>query len=244
MNQSTYITPITSGGLFARPALHTPLAKLIVSAAVSVIALVVSALLYSDQADLYDSTFAISIVRQITAETVFQPIYLVVVLIPILFAAARNVSWLALAAGGLILLSILLPYARFEYLDVASGDIDGAHNSLYQLAGPGHRMPQFVSVLVLMLLAGGTALFWRIRIGGLIAIMGAVTFVFVWPTVFDEPPVIDDEALILFPSKALLFGYYIAWFGALLAIIGEASLVMRLTGRVRSDDSANNAASD
>jgi len=56
--------------------------------------------------------------------------------------------------------------------------------------------------------------------------------------------VIGDEALILFPSKALLFGYYIAWFGALLAVIGEASLVMRLTRRVRSDDSANNAASD
>jgi hypothetical protein len=67
---------------------------------------------------------------------------------------------------------------------------------------------------------------------------------FVWPTVFNEPPVIDDEALILFPGKALLFGYYIAWFGALIAVIGEASLLTRLTGRKNSDAAAEDSAVD
>ncbi len=145
-------------------ALNTPLAKIVASAVVSVGMLLVSALIYSDQADLYDSTFAVALVRQMTAETVFQPIYLVVILVPIFIAAARNVSWLALIAGGLILLSVLLPYARFEYIDIASGDIDGAHNSLYQLAGPGHQMPQFASVLVLLLRARATPLFLLARV--------------------------------------------------------------------------------
>lgn len=225
-------------------ALNTPLAKIVASAVVSVGMLLVSALIYSDQADLYDSTFAVALVRQMTAETVFQPIYLVVILVPIFIAAARNVSWLALIAGGLILLSVLLPYARFEYIDIASGEIDGAHNSLYQLAGPGHKMPQFVSVLVLMLMAGATALFWRARIGGLIAVLGAITTAFVWPAVFDEPPVVDNQAIIIFPSKALLFGYYIAWFGAVIAVIGEASIVARLLGRDSSDSAAGDVATD
>ena len=222
----------------------TPMAKIIVSAVVVVVGLLFSAVLYSDQADLYDSSFALAIVRQITAETAFQPFFLIASLVPIFLAAARNTSWLALAAGGLILLSVLMPYARFEYIDVTTGEIDGAHNSLYQLAGPGHHMPTFVSVLFLMLLAGVTAMFWRVRIGGLIAVMGAITTAFVWPTVFDEPPVIDDSALIIFPSKSLLFGYYIAWFGAVIAVIGEASIVSRLFGRDRSDDAAADAATD
>jgi len=215
-----------------------------VTALATILVLVISALIYSDQADLYDSSFVVSLIRQVTTETVFQPIYLVVVLVPIFIAAARNVSWLALGSGGLILLSILLPYARFEYIDAATRELEGAHNSLFQLAGPGHRMPEFVSVLTLMLMGGATALFWRVRIGGLIAVMGAITTAFVWPTVFDEPPVIDDRALIEFPSKSLLFGYYIAWFGAVIAVLGEASIVMRLTGRDRSDDAASDAATE
>ncbi|MDP6822360.1 MAG: hypothetical protein QF554_03620 [Dehalococcoidia bacterium] len=150
------------GGDGYTTALHTALVKLIVTALVSILVLVVSALIYSDQADLYDSSFVVSLIRQVTAETVFQPIFLVVVLVPIFIAAARNVSWLALGSGGLILLSVMLPYARFEYIDAATRDLEGAHNSLFQLAGPGHRMPEFVSVLTLMLLGGATALFWRI----------------------------------------------------------------------------------
>jgi hypothetical protein len=249
MNQSPELTsdapPATGAeGSSHVHVIHTAAAKIVISALVIIIGLIVSALIYSDQADLYDSAFPVSIVRQLTYETAFQPIYLVVVVVPIMFAAARNVSWLALGAGGLILMSILLPYARFEYFDVTTGDIERAHNSLYQLAGPGHRMPEFVSVLFLMLMAGGTALFWRVRIGGLIAILGAITMAFVWPTVFNEPPVIDDEALILFPGKALLFGYYIAWFGALIAVIGEASLLTRLTGRKNSDAAAEDSAVD
>lgn len=220
------------------PAIHTARVKLVAAVVVTITALLTSALIYSDQADLYESSFAVSIIRQITTETAFQPIYLVVVLVPIFIAAARNVSWIALVSGGLIMLSILLPYARWEYLDISSGEVQGAHNSLYQLAGPGHQMPQFVSVLVLMIMSGATALFWRVRIGGLIAIMGAVTMAVVWPAVLDEPPLIDNRALIVFTDDALLFGFYIAVFGAVIAVIGEGSLVARLTGRGRSNGDA------
>ncbi len=248
MNQSSELTPdalsASAEGSSHVHVIHTAAAKIVISVLVVLFGLVISALIYPEQADLYDSTFVVAIVKQLTYETAFQPIYLVVVIVPILFAAARNVSWLALGAGGLILLSILLPFARFEYIDVTTGDIERAHNSLYQLAGPGHRMPEFVSVLFLMLMAGGTALFWRVRIGGLIAILGAVTMAFVSPTVFDRPPVVDDLPLILFPSKALLFGYYIAWFGALIAVIGEASLLSRLTGRKSSDAATKDSAAD
>lgn len=218
------------------PGIHTARFKLAVTVAVTATALLTSALIYSGQADLYESSFAVSIIRQITRETEFQPIYLVVVLAPIFIAAARNVSWIALASGGLIMLSILLPYARWEYVDIASGEVKGAHNSLYQLAGPGHQMPQFVSVLVLMMMGGATALFWRVRIGGVIAIMGAVTIAFVWPAVLDEPPLIDNRALIVFQDNALLFGFYIAVLGALIALVGQAPLLARLTGHGRSDD--------
>lgn len=218
------------------PGIHTARFKLAASVVVTAGALLASALIYSDQADLYESSFAISIIRQITRETVFQPIYLVIVLSPIYIAAARNVSWIALVSGGLIMLSILLPWGRWEYLDIATGEVKGAHNSLYQLAGPLHNMPQFVSVTVLMMLGGATALFWRVRIGGIITIMGAVTTVFVWPAVLDDPPLIDNRALIVFQGDSLLFGFYIAVFGALIAIIGQASLLARLTGRGRSDD--------
>lgn len=233
------------GALSGAPGIHTAQFKLVTAVILIATALLVSALIYSDQADLYESSFAISIIRQITTETAFQPIYLVIVLSPILIAAARNVTWIALASGGLIMLSILLPWARWEYVDIASGDIKGAHNSLYQLAGPGHQMPQFVSVLVLMIMSGATALFWRVRIGGLIAIMGAVTMIFVWPAVLDEPPIIDDRALIVFQGNALLFGFYIAVFGALIALVGQAPLLARLTGRGPSgDDTPGNAVAE
>ncbi|MCH7907050.1 MAG: hypothetical protein IIC29_08090 [Chloroflexi bacterium] len=227
------------------PAIHTARVKLAAAVVVTATLLLASALIYSDQADLYETSFAVSIIRQITTETEFQSLYLVIILTPLFVAAARNVSWIALAAGGLIMLSILMPYARWEYVDIASGQVEGAHNSLYQLAGPGHQMPQFVSVLVLAMMGGVTALFWRVRIGGLIAVLGAITMAFVWPAVLDEPPVIDDRALIVFQDDALLFGYYITWFGALIAVIGEGSLLARLTGRGRSDaDSADDAVSD
>ncbi|MDA1258178.1 MAG: hypothetical protein O3C10_10125 [Chloroflexi bacterium] len=219
--------------------IHTAYFKLAVTVSVAAAALLASALIYSDQADLYESSFAVSIVRQITTETAFQPLYLVIVLAPIFIAAARNVSWLSLVSGGLIMLSVLLPYARWTYVEIATGEIEGAHNSLYQLAGPGHQMPQFVSVLVLMMMAGITALFWRVRIGGLIAVMGAITTAFVWPAVFDEPPLIDGRALIVFNSDTLLFGYYVAWFGAVIAVIGEGSLLARVTGRGGVDSVAS-----
>lgn len=100
-------------------------------------------------------------------------------------------------------------------------------------------------VLVLMMMGGATALFWRVRIGGVIAIMGAVTMAFVWPAVLDEPPLIDNRALIVFQDNALLFGFYIAVLGALIALVGQAPLLARLTGHGRSgDDTAGDATAE
>ena len=45
-------------------------------------------------------------------------------------------------------------------------------------------------------------------------------------------------------SPILLYGYYIALFGALIAVIGEASLLTRLTRRNGADAAANDSAAD
>ena len=45
-------------------------------------------------------------------------------------------------------------------------------------------------------------------------------------------------------SPILLYGYYITFFGALIAVIGEASLLTRLTRRNGADAAANDSAAD
>lgn len=194
--------------------------KLAIVVAGSIAALLAAGFLYPAQADLYEQAFVVAVLRQIVYETPFQPIFLIVAVGPVCFAAARGVSWVALFGGGLITLSIVLPYARFEIVDLESGAVESAHNSLFQLAGPGHRMPEFVSIVALMLIGGLSAMFWRPRVGGLIGVMGVITAAFVWPAVYDDPPLLSGDNVAVFPSNALLFGYYVAWLGALVAVAG------------------------
>ena len=54
----------------------------------------------------------------------------------------------------------------------------------------------------------------------------------------------SNHVHVIVVSPILLFGYYIALFGALIAVIGEASLLTRLTWRNGSDAAANDSAAD
>ena len=54
----------------------------------------------------------------------------------------------------------------------------------------------------------------------------------------------SNHVHVIVVSPILLFGYYIALFGALIAVIGEASLLTRLTRRIGSDAPENESAAD
>ena len=54
----------------------------------------------------------------------------------------------------------------------------------------------------------------------------------------------SNHVHVIVIAPILLFGYYIALFGALIAVIGEASLLTRLTRRNGSDAAANDSAVD
>ncbi len=54
----------------------------------------------------------------------------------------------------------------------------------------------------------------------------------------------SNHVHVIVIAPILLFGYYIALFGALIAVIGEASLLTRLTWRNGSDAAANDSAAD
>ncbi len=193
----------------------------------SIVVLLISGFLYPEQARLYDLPHFVGVLKQIVFETPFQPLFLVVALVPLYFAAARNVSWEALTVGGLLVVSAVMPFARFVSLDPAlAADptfVPGAHNSVFQLAGPGNEMPAFVSVVVLLLMGGITAMFWRPRVGGIIGLMAVVTMSFVWPATFDNPPVRDGSPVVVFVSGRMLFGYYIAWAGAVAGVLGVSA---------------------
>jgi hypothetical protein len=197
--------------------------KVAAAVAATFILLLIAGFVYDEQAATYDQPYVIAVLLQIVYETPFQPLFLIIALTPIYLAAARNVSWIALVSGGLITLTLVLPFARVLAINVtASGpDPAGFHNSLFQLAGPGHRMPQFVSIVTLLFMAGLVAMYWRPRVGGLIGIIGVITMIFVWPAVYDEPPARAGEAQIIFFGRGLLFGYYIAWSGAILGVLGQ-----------------------
>ena len=208
--------------------------KVAAAVAVTFTLLLIAGFLYDEQAATYDQPYVIAVLLQIVYETPFQPLFLIIALTPIYLAAARNVSWVALASGGLLTVALLLPFARFLALNVTAAGPDpaGFHNSLFQLAGPGYRMPQFVSIVTLLFMAGLVAMFWRPRVGGLIGFIGVITMIFVWPAVYDEPPTRGGEAEIVFFGRGLLFGYYIAWAGAILGVLGQW-LLLALEARWR-----------
>jgi hypothetical protein len=167
----------------------------------------------------------VAVLRQLVYETPFQPLFLVIILVPIYLAAARGVAWPALISGGLMMVAVVLPFARFAVLDVnavvGADPVEGIHNSLLQLAGPGHEMPQFVATVTLMLMAGAVAMFWQPRIGGIIGLMAVISMAFVWEAALDDPPSAGNALKIDFIDGDLQFGYYLAWTGAIAAVLGE-----------------------
>jgi len=210
----------------------------------SIVLLLIAGFLYPEQARLYDLPHFVGVLKQIFYETPFQPLFLVVALVPLYFAAARNVSWEALTTGGLMIISVLMPFVRFQSLDPAlAADpalVEGAHNSVFQMAGPGNEMPTFVAVVVLLLMGGITAMFWRPRIGGIIGLMAVVTMALVWPEIHDSP-----SAGIGFASSRLLFGYYLAWAGAVISVLGFSTWgEVRDLLRDEGGDSEEGAADD
>ena len=209
-------------------ALDTPLQKLATTLALSLILLIISAFIYTEQADTYDVPHAVAVLRQLVYETPFQPLFLIVALVPIYFAAARTSSRVGLLSGTLLMTASLLPFARFEVIDSVAGTIsltEGFHNSLFQLAGPGHEMPQFVASVTLLMMGGVVAMFWQPRIGGIIGLLGVISMAFVWNAVLDDPPYQNGVQKIIFTDSNLLYGYYLAWAGAALALLGEWMIV-------------------
>jgi hypothetical protein len=205
-------------------ALDTPLQKLAAAASVSLILLLVSAFMYMEQADTYDVPHVVAVLRQLVYETPFQPLFLFVALVPIYLATARTSSRVGLISGMLLMTASLLPFARFEVTDPVAGTItltEGFQNSLFQLAGSGHEMPQFVAAVTLLMMGGVVAMFWQPRIGGIIGLMGVISLAFVWNAVLDDPPFENGVQKIIFTDSNLLYGYYLAWAGAALALLGE-----------------------
>jgi hypothetical protein len=73
-------------------ALDTPLQKLAATLALSLILLFISAFMYTEQADTYDLPHVVAVCRQLIYGTPFQPLFLIVALVPIYLAAARTTS--------------------------------------------------------------------------------------------------------------------------------------------------------
>jgi hypothetical protein len=214
--------------LGGRLALDTPLQRLAVTLVLSLILLFVGAFLYTEQAGTYDQSHVIAVLRQLVYETPFQPLFLIVALVPIYLAAARTSSLVGLLSGTLLMTASLLPFARFEVTDPVAGAIvltEGFHNSLFQLAGPGHLMPQFVAAVTLLMMGGVVAMFWQPRVGGIIGLMGVISLAFIWSAVLDDPPYEAGIQKIIFTDSKLPFGYYLAWAGAAVALLGELIVV-------------------
>ncbi|MCH8103328.1 MAG: hypothetical protein IIB28_09285 [Chloroflexi bacterium] len=223
--------------------------KLAVAVTATWVLILTAAFIFSEQADRYSNTHIVAVMRQLVYETPFQPLFLVVILVPIYLAAARGVAWPALISGGLIMVAVVLPFARFAALDVnavvGADPVDGIHNSLFQLAGPGHEMPQFVSTVTLMLMAGVVTMFWQPRIGGIIGLMAVISLAFIWEAALDDPPSVGNALKIGFIDGDLQFGYYLAWAGAIAAVLGEWawrpwwSRAARTTGKAGATESSS-----
>ncbi len=198
--------------------------KVAVAVLVTWTLILIAGFLYAEQADRYSQTHFIAVLLQVVYETPFQPLFLVIVLLPIYLGAARNAPWPALAAGGLMMISVVLPHGRFESLDtsgVVADPVLGVHNSLFQLAGPGHQMPQFVSVVTLLLMGGVTAMFWQPRVGAVIGLMGLISMAFVWNAAFDNPATEGGQPKIAFIDSSLQYAYYLAWAGAVIGLVDK-----------------------
>lgn len=222
----TFGSPEDSGDSGAsRTAARDAYLKLAAAVAATVVLIVAAAFIFSEQADRYSDTHVLAVLRQLVYETPFQPLFLLVILVPIYLAAARDVPWPNLISGGLMMVAVALPFARFAELDVnavvGADPVEGIHNSLIQLAGPGHEMPQFVSTVTLLLMAGVVAMFWQPRIGGIIGLMAVISMAFVWQAALDDPPSVGSALKIDFIDGDLQFGYYLAWAGAIAAVVGE-----------------------
>lgn len=217
--------------------------KLAVAILVTWTLILIAGFLYSDQADRYSEPYIVAVLLQIVYETPFQPLFLVIVLAPIYVGAARNLPWPTLATVGLMMVSVIQPYARFNNLDtsgvVGADPVLSVHNSLIQLAGPGHQMPQFVSVVTLLMMGGITAIFWQARIGALIGLMGLISMAFVWNAAYHDPATLGGPASIQFLDSNLQYGYYLAWVGAAIGIVGQWHLLPWPRGATSSPEGAS-----
>jgi len=186
--------------------------KLVVAVSTTVFLLLLAGFLHHEPVATYDLAHVPAGLLQMVHDTPLQPLFLVIALLPIYVAGARHAPWVAIVGGGLMMISLALPYSRFPVVDLSpqSGfSLSGSHNSLFQLAGPGNQMPQAVSIVTLLLTSGVIALPWGPQVGGLIGLIGVITMVFVW------------LAAVAFFSRSLLPGYCLAWAGGVICTGSE-----------------------
>jgi TolB protein len=60
----------------------------------------------------------------------------------------------------------------------------------------------------------------------LIGLIGVITMIFVWPAVYDEPPIRGGDPEVVFFGRWLLFGYYAAWAGAVVGLLGQWAAIL------------------
>ncbi len=190
--------------------------------------LFIGAAVHDEQLEVFGSPpYPLYLFRQVFYESVAHPFYLFVAVTPIAAAAWLQVGWIRLVAGGLPLLSTVLPYGAFEYYRLSNGELVGYHASLHQLASPQHEMGALLPGLLLITAGGIVSLAWRAGPGAFLSATGLViTFVGWSITERAGSFVIDDRALMSFPTSPLLFGYYIAWVGAITGL-GASAWVSR-----------------
>lgn len=182
--------------------------------------LFIAAAVHDEQLEVFGSPpYPLYLFRQVFYESVAQPFYLFVAIIPIAAAAWLQVSWTRLVVGGLPLLSTVLPYGAFTYIRLSNDELVGYHTSLHQLASPQHEMGALLPGLLLITAGGLVSLAWRAGPGAFLSTTGLMITAVGW-SISERAGsfVIDDRALMSFPTSALLFGYYIAWLGVAVAV--------------------------
>lgn len=200
---------------------ETPTARLSISMFFAFGLLFIAAAVHDEQLEVFGSPpYPLYMVRQVFYESIAQPFYLFVAVAPIAAAAWLRASWIRLVTGGLPLLSTVLPYGAFTYIRISNDELVGYHTSLHQLASPPHEMGALLPGLLLITAGGLVALMWRAGPGAFLSAAGLViTFVGWSITERAGSFVIDDRALMSFPTSQLLLGYYIAWIGVLVGTV-------------------------
>ncbi len=204
----------------------TPARRLILALAVAFGLLFIAAAVHNEQVDVFgEPPYPVYLLRQVFFESIAQPFYLFVAVFPVAAGAWVGVGWVRLVSGGPPLVSTVLPYGAFTYIRVSNGELVGYHTSLHQLASPQHGMEWMLPGLLLITAGGLVSLAWRAGPGTAIATVGLIATAIGW-TVTERAGqfVIDDRALMSFPTSALLFGYYIGWIGV---SVGAASALQR-----------------